>query len=165
MLIFVLASTMLVGSFIAGLLPALIKASNRVMNLISILGAGLLVGVALIVIIPEGMLTLNKALEPKYHRVDSQTTQNILKESGFSQEEITRFHMPQEGGKETHVATYLGGSLIFGFLVMLLIDQIFLILKERLAHEEEEEDEGDNDYYMELDESPDKKIQLAKRAS
>ena len=63
MLVIVLSLVMFAGSFSVGLLPATIKASNRVMNLISILGAGLLVGVALIVIIPEGMVTLNEALE------------------------------------------------------------------------------------------------------
>ena len=60
---------MLVGSFAVGLLPAIIKASNRIMNLISIVGAGLLVGVALIIIIPEGMLTLNEALQAKAKRL------------------------------------------------------------------------------------------------
>jgi zinc transporter 9 len=43
---------------IIGLLPTHIKAKKSTMDLISIFGAGLLVGAALIVIVPEGMVVL-----------------------------------------------------------------------------------------------------------
>ena len=61
--ILLLSAVMFVGTFLMGFLPTFIKASPKIMNLISVFGAGLLVGVALIVIIPEGMLTLAGALE------------------------------------------------------------------------------------------------------
>ena len=59
--IFLLSLVMLVGSFAISFLPTCLKASRRIMNLIAILGAGLLVGVALIVIIPEGTIALLEA--------------------------------------------------------------------------------------------------------
>jgi zinc transporter 9 len=49
---------MFVSTFIFGYVPTRIKTSQKVMNLIAIFGAGLLVGAALIVIVPEGMEVL-----------------------------------------------------------------------------------------------------------
>ena len=120
---------MLAGSFATGLMPILIKASNKFMNLISILGAGLLVGVALIIIIPEGMLTLNQALMAQ-KRIHIEAD---LAHANMTAIEVIRLHMPSEDSADGSVALYLGGSLIFGFLIMLLIDQIFHIIKERFG--------------------------------
>jgi zinc transporter 9 len=53
---------MFVITFGFGHLPSKIPASRRLMNLISIFGAGLLVGAALIVVVPEGMLVVFKSL-------------------------------------------------------------------------------------------------------
>lgn len=131
LLVIVLALVMFTGSFSVGLLPAMIKASNRVMNLVSILGAGLLVGVALIVIIPEGMLTLSEAMEPKEVKLDSTLVALLQKTGGFSEQQLTRLHMPVDGEEANNVSLYLGGSLIFGFIIMLLLDQGFTIIKER----------------------------------
>lgn len=57
MLIF-LSITMLIGSFISGLIPLTLTLSESKMKHITILGAGLLIGTALAVIIPEGIHTL-----------------------------------------------------------------------------------------------------------
>lgn len=53
---------MFVSTFLLGYLPTKVKASTRIMNLIAIYGAGLLVGAALVVIIPEGMAVLYTSL-------------------------------------------------------------------------------------------------------
>ena len=53
---------MFVGSCASRIIPVLVIAPNKVLNLINIVGAGLLVGVALIIIIPKDMITLNQAL-------------------------------------------------------------------------------------------------------
>ena len=45
-----------------GMLPTKIQASKPMMDVISIFGAGLLVGAALIIIVPEGMIVLVEAL-------------------------------------------------------------------------------------------------------
>lgn len=57
-MLFFLCFTMLVGSFIAGLLPLALSLSETKMRHITILGAGLLIGTSLAVIIPEGIHTL-----------------------------------------------------------------------------------------------------------
>lgn len=53
---------MFIFTFFIGYLPTKIKTSQKIMNLIAIFGAGLLVGAALIVIVPEGMLTLFRSI-------------------------------------------------------------------------------------------------------
>lgn len=152
MLVIVLSLVMFTGSFSVGLLPATIKASNRVMNLISILGAGLLVGVALIVIIPEGMVTLNQALESQKEKqaIDPTMAAALVKIGGFTKEQITRLHMPTEGEEHGSITWYLGGSLIFGFIIMLLLDQGFTILKERCGSKHEHDHESESDENMTL---------------
>ena len=57
-----LALFMFITTFAFGYLPTKLETSQRVMNLISIFGAGLLVGAALVVIVPEGMLVLFNSL-------------------------------------------------------------------------------------------------------
>ena len=52
---------MLLGSYIAGSIPLFFSLSEEKLQLVSVMGAGLLVGTALSVIIPEGMQTLNMA--------------------------------------------------------------------------------------------------------
>ena len=54
---------MLVLTTAIGYLPSKINTSQRVMNLIAIFGAGLLVGAALIVIVPEGMVVLYASIQ------------------------------------------------------------------------------------------------------
>lgn len=53
-----LSFTMLVGSVISGLLPLALSLSETKMRLITVLGAGLLIGTSLAVIIPEGIHSL-----------------------------------------------------------------------------------------------------------
>ncbi len=54
-----LSFTMLVGSLISGLLPLTLTLSEAKMRHITVIGAGLLIGTALAVIIPEGIHSLN----------------------------------------------------------------------------------------------------------
>ena len=56
---------MLCGSYLAGSVPLFMPMSENILQLVSVMGAGLLVGVALAVIIPEGMQTLIKAYQMK----------------------------------------------------------------------------------------------------
>lgn len=157
LLVLVLSVVMLVGSFSVGLLPALIRASNKFMNLISILGAGLLVGVALIIIIPEGMLTLNQALTPHPKNVEANIAAILLRDTSMDMKDIARLHIREESEAEANVSIYLGSSLIFGFILMLLIDQIFMIMRERYGHGHHHEKEEEL--------SEDLKEQLLKRTN
>ena len=93
--------SMLVGSYMAGYLPLSFNLSENMIAYTSSLGAGLLIGTALIVIIPEGVNAL--------YRIDPDLTdfKTILKE---------------QAENLNHV--YLGVALISGFLLMFIIDQV-----------------------------------------
>lgn len=60
-----MAGSMFAVTFVMGMLPAKLGANERVMNLISLFGAGLLVGAALIVIVPEGVNVLYESMSQK----------------------------------------------------------------------------------------------------
>ena len=107
-----MALGMFVITTIIGLLPSRIDADKRIMNLIAIYGAGLLVGAALIVIVPEGMVVLVSALKPQGKKLPK----------GVTDDEVN-----------DQIAHYIGASLVFGFAVMLLIDQGFIAIKEMSA--------------------------------
>jgi len=112
----VFSLVMLVGSYGAGSVPLFMPMSEEKLHLVSVMGAGLLLGVAFAVIVPEGMLTLIKAfqLKAKHNQAvnDSPPTTN------------------HEGHSEGHddalegIDRTIGVSLVLGFLFMLLIDQI-----------------------------------------
>jgi len=99
---------MLFGSYLAGSIPLFMSLSEEKLQLVSVLGAGLLLGTALSVIIPEGMQTLNMAY-------------SINKEN---------HHHSHEGGHEEEdhqdnpVPHLIGVSLVLGFIIMMVIDQI-----------------------------------------
>jgi zinc transporter 9 len=57
-----MALSMFISTSLIGYLPTKFNTSQRWLNLISIYGAGLLVGAAIIVILPEGMLVLFESL-------------------------------------------------------------------------------------------------------
>ncbi|XP_070156209.1 zinc transporter ZIP9 [Polyergus mexicanus] len=92
-MLWMLSLVMFVGSCVAGSLPLVINLSEDKLQLVSILGAGLLVGTALAVIIPEGIRAL--------------FTGGIFNEKGLYSD----------------LHSLIGISLILGFVFMLLIDQ------------------------------------------
>ena len=93
---------MLVGTTFLGWAPTWINASTKVMNLISIFGAGMLVGAAIIVVIPEAVKVI---IEATYD--------------------------PKSGAEEVvpeSVAFNMGTAIVVGFTIMLIIDESFKIL-------------------------------------
>ncbi|KAH8317045.1 hypothetical protein KR074_012424, partial [Drosophila pseudoananassae] len=88
-----LVSVMLVGSYIAGSIPMLMKLSEEKLKYVTVLGAGLLVGTALAVIIPEGIRSLYE---------DNGRTQQLIHE-------------------HDHTRT-IGLSLVLGFVFMMMVD-------------------------------------------
>jgi zinc transporter 9 len=102
----IFSMVMLFGSYLAGSIPLFMSLSEEKLQLVSVLGAGLLLGTALSVIIPEGMQTLNMAY-------------SINKEA---------HHHEGGEGEEEHqdnpVPHLIGVSLVLGFIFMLVIDQI-----------------------------------------
>lgn len=92
--LWMLALVMLFGSYLAGSLPLVITLSEDKLQLVSVLGAGLLVGTALAVIIPEGVRAL------------------------FSAEGGDGHH---DASGDLH--SLIGITLVLGFIFMLLVDQ------------------------------------------
>ncbi|XP_012217381.1 zinc transporter ZIP9 [Linepithema humile] len=92
-MLWMLSLVMLVGSCLAGSLPLVINLSEDKLQLVSILGAGLLVGTALAVIIPEGIRALFTG------------------------------GIDNEKGPHSDLHSLIGISLVLGFVFMLLIDQ------------------------------------------
>jgi len=97
----VLSVVMLLGSYLAGSIPLFMALSEEKLQLVSVLGAGLLLGTALSVIIPEGMQTLNMAYQQNDHH-----------------------HEEGEEHAENPVPHLIGVSLVLGFIFMLVIDQV-----------------------------------------
>uniref|UniRef100_A0A1B0D327 Uncharacterized protein n=1 Tax=Phlebotomus papatasi TaxID=29031 RepID=A0A1B0D327_PHLPP len=95
-----LVVVMLIGSYLAGNIPLVVSLSEEKLKVVSVFGAGLLVGTALTVIIPEGILS------PGNH-VDT-SSKDTLPEAP---------HAPE------HSST-IGLSLVLGFIFMMLVDQI-----------------------------------------
>jgi len=98
-----LCVVMLFGSYLSGSIPLFISLSEEKLQLVSVMGAGLLVGTALSVIIPEGMQTLNMAYRQDRHS----------HEEKHSEEE-----------HDNPVPHLIGISLVLGFVFMLIVDQI-----------------------------------------
>ncbi|KAH8316855.1 hypothetical protein KR067_009236 [Drosophila pandora] len=88
-----LVCVMLVGSYIAGSIPMLMKLSEEKLKYVTVLGAGLLVGTALAVIIPEGIRSLYEG---------SGRTLPVIHETEHTQT--------------------IGLSLVLGFVFMMMVD-------------------------------------------
>ncbi|CEP14049.1 hypothetical protein [Parasitella parasitica] len=143
-----LGIAMLFGSYVAGSLPLSTKLSERKIRILNALGAGLLIGTSLMVVIPEGVETIyssrtsatTSANSKSSHKSDfaeipNLTTLNTHKNWASAEDQdyhddnlyrIVKKRTPEhekeeEEGKE-HVA--VGLSLIIGFSLMFVIDQV-----------------------------------------
>ena len=112
------------------------------MNIIAIYGAGLLVGAAIIIILPEGMLVLFESMispeiigelgldtHATYTTPTTSTTSNVTTQARTTLAAADP-HNPSTL-IDPKVIQYAGLSLIFGFSLMLILDQGFLIIQER----------------------------------
>jgi len=103
-MLILLSFSMFFGSYLSGIIPTVINFSESKVRLLSILGAGILVGTSLVVIIPEGVNSiygeffLHKKLKLK------------LPSRSISTEELPH--------------SLIGTCLLVGFVFMLLVDQI-----------------------------------------
>lgn len=100
--LFILSLAMLIGSYVAGLLPLTTKLSDQKIRMLNALGAGLLIGTSLMVVIPEGVDTI-------YHSHSSSVATDVVKRD------------PEE---ERGEHTAIGLALIIGFALMFIIDQV-----------------------------------------
>lgn len=116
-----LSLAMLVGCYVAGIIPLAVNFSEERLKLVTVLGAGLLCGTALAVIVPEGVHALYEdILEGKHHQVSE--TQNVIASDKAA--EIPVAHEHEHSHDHTQLHAYIGVSLVLGFVFMLLVDQI-----------------------------------------
>ncbi|XP_038263264.1 zinc transporter ZIP9 isoform X2 [Dermochelys coriacea] len=114
-----LSLAMLVGCYVAGIIPLAVNFSEERLKLVTVLGAGLLCGTALAVIVPEGVHALYEdILDGKHHQASE--TQNVIESEKAA--EITAEH--EHGHDHSKLHAYIGVSLVLGFVFMLLVDQI-----------------------------------------
>ncbi|GAB6026034.1 hypothetical protein CHUAL_012244 [Chamberlinius hualienensis] len=111
-MLILLAIAMLAGCYLSGMVPLVVSMSEEKLQLISVLGAGLLVGTALAVIIPEGVNTLYTLEGSHPEHIKEQT---LPVENGEVAADHTQYLEPHN---------VIGLALVLGFLFMLLVDQI-----------------------------------------
>ncbi|XP_058058863.1 zinc transporter ZIP9 [Anopheles bellator] len=108
-MLFALVIVMLVGSYLAGNIPLIMSLSEEKLKNVSIFGAGLLVGTALTVIIPEGIRSLYD--------------ERSLERHGTSPGGLAEAAGEHKHSDDEHSAT-IGLSLVLGFVFMMLVDQV-----------------------------------------
>lgn len=84
-----LSTIMAIASFLAGSLPLSFTLSQSRLRLISTIGMGVLVGTALIVIIPEGVETLYSASD---YSADAQNRRNTIPHASVVQRDVERLY-------------------------------------------------------------------------
>ena len=122
-LLWFLSISMLMGSFLSGIVPMTFRMSDNRSRLLALLGSGILVGTALSIIIPEGIDSL-------YGESTSFPASSVLHQPHTGKQEIEHDHIKIESDSTTRngssMTWIVGSSLIVGFVLMLLIDQLSL---------------------------------------
>lgn len=127
-----LSLAMLIGCYLAGSVPLAFTMSEEKLKLVTVLGAGLLVGTALAVIIPEGVHALLFPPEHAHHPVakGAETLSRTLKAAAndalaadkIGEDAHDAHDHDHDHGTELH--SWIGVALVLGFVFMLLVDQI-----------------------------------------
>ncbi|XP_049319949.1 zinc transporter ZIP9 isoform X2 [Astyanax mexicanus] len=116
-----LSLAMLVGCYVAGTIPLAVNFSEEKLKLVTVLGAGLLCGTALAVIIPEGVHALYEEVLEAGHHAHGQAEVSVP-------EQKVAEGVVGPSGEHAHsheqLHAYIGISLVLGFVFMLLVDQI-----------------------------------------
>ncbi|EEC09544.1 zinc transporter, putative [Ixodes scapularis] len=122
-MLFALAGAMFLGSYISGLVPLSLPLTEARLHLVSVFGAGLLVGTALSVIIPEGISTLYTTQMRRFHHDRSST--RLAGGPTPLKSDPAAPHGGNHGGlDELDPRNLVGVTLVLGFLFMLLVDQL-----------------------------------------
>ncbi|KAI7875941.1 Zinc/iron permease [Lichtheimia hyalospora FSU 10163] len=139
-----LCITMFLGSFLAGCIPLSTKLSETKLRNLTALGVGLLIGTALVIIIPEGIETLysSNAVTNVRNHTESMLQQHVTTASSAMHSDTTHTtptpvwqedtglqkrqphkHEEDEEHKSTEHST-IGLAMIVGFAMMFVVDQV-----------------------------------------
>ncbi|XP_060895488.1 zinc transporter ZIP9 [Labrus mixtus] len=102
---------MFIGCFLLGFIPLLFKLSEKSLKFVSILGAGLLCGTALAIVIPEGVSLLEESWR-------ASSSSDAPSDPNSSDKNVTS---SEEGPPPRF---FIGVALTFGFTLMFVVDQI-----------------------------------------
>ncbi|XP_028994698.1 zinc transporter ZIP9 [Betta splendens] len=116
-----LSLAMLVGCYVAGTIPLAVNFSEEKLKLVTVLGAGLLCGTALAVIIPEGVHALYEEILEGGHHSHSQAAE-VSETKVEAEAALGAAGKHEHSHEELHAC--IGVSLVLGFVFMLLVDQI-----------------------------------------
>lgn len=117
-----LTVVMLVGSYLAGSIPLVVTMSEEKLKVVTVFGAGLLVGTALAVIIPEGIRALYSDVIPVAVHAHAADVKNVI-ESQVIQGSSSVINA-MDTHKEIEHSSTIGLSLVLGFVFMMIVDQI-----------------------------------------
>uniref|UniRef100_A0AAZ3S3E3 Zinc transporter ZIP9 n=1 Tax=Oncorhynchus tshawytscha TaxID=74940 RepID=A0AAZ3S3E3_ONCTS len=117
MAIILISIVMFLGCFLLGLIPLLIKLSEKRLQFVSIFGAGLLCGTALAIILPEGV----ELLEESWRVSCSVAPANKNDSDGGVGGQLQEMGPSSKG---LPARFFIGVSLVLGFILMFLVDQI-----------------------------------------
>ncbi|KAH9389711.1 hypothetical protein TYRP_007258 [Tyrophagus putrescentiae] len=105
------------GSYVAGTIPMIFQLSESKIRTLSVFGAGILMGTALCVIIPEGVNSIyESSYQPIHHHSHNHEPDTATSDSSSTHRNATR-----ESTHEPH--SIVGITLLCGFVMMLIIDQ------------------------------------------
>lgn len=117
-----LSLAMLVGCYVAGTIPLAVNFSEEKLKLVTVLGAGLLCGTALAVIIPEGVHALYEEILEGGHHSHGQVGVVEVEAKSEVDAALSAGGKHEHGHEQLHAC--IGVSLVLGFVFMLLVDQI-----------------------------------------
>lgn len=117
-----LSLAMLVGCYVAGTIPLAVNFSEERLKLVTVLGAGLLCGTALAVIIPEGVHALYEEILEGHHSHSQSGVVEVSEAKADAEAALAAGVKHDHSHEQLHAC--IGVSLVLGFVFMLLVDQI-----------------------------------------
>lgn len=117
-----LSLAMLVGCYVAGTIPLAVNFSEERLKLVTVLGAGLLCGTALAVIIPEGVHALYEEILEGHHSHGQSGVVEVSEAKADADAALGAGVKHDHSHEQLHAC--IGVSLVLGFVFMLLVDQI-----------------------------------------
>lgn len=135
-LLWFLSLSMLVCSFLSGLVPLAFRLSDNKSRLLALLGSGILVGTALSIIIPEGVDSLygpnacrtfatnNVEITNNHNQVSSDTHHSKSNSKITTIKPHVEIDQISSEGQNKTMTWIVGVSLVVGFVLMLLIEQL-----------------------------------------